>query len=110
MQRHHDFPVDQTQLLPELIYTRQEPPNETRRALGPLPGRRKELKEFSSSRIQVLNKGLALEGEAGTELVGSLVKLLGIKGGTKAKGNTLAEEDVVAEGGDTVVVDLELYA
>lgn len=52
---------------------------------------------------------LCLEGKAGTNLVGSLVKLLGIKRETKSKGGTWAEEDVVGEGGDTTVVDLGLH-
>jgi hypothetical protein len=40
--------------------------------------------------------------------VGSLVKLLGVERATEAKGNTLAEEDVVGESSDTTVVDLGL--
>lgn len=51
---------------------------------------------------------LALESEAGAQLVGSLVKLLGIKRATEAQGNTLTEEDVVANGSNTAVVELEL--
>lgn len=41
--------------------------------------------------------------------MGGLVELLGIEGGTDAEGDTLAEEDVVGNGGDTPVVDLALY-
>jgi hypothetical protein len=40
--------------------------------------------------------------------VGGLVKLLGIKGSTETQGDTGAEEDVVANGSDTTVVDLGL--
>lgn len=41
-------------------------------------------------------------------LVWGRVELLGVEGGTEAKGNTLAEEDVVGESGNTTVVDLGL--
>jgi hypothetical protein len=41
--------------------------------------------------------------------VGGLVELLGIKRSTNAEGDALAEEDVVADGGDTAVVDLGLF-
>jgi hypothetical protein len=51
---------------------------------------------------------LTLEGEASTELVGSLVELLGVERTTQAQGNTLAEEDVVGKSGNTAVVDLGL--
>lgn len=51
---------------------------------------------------------LCFEGEAGANLVGSLVEALGIKGSTKAEGDTRAEEDVVSQSGDTTVVDLGL--
>lgn len=54
-------------------------------------------------------RGLTLEGEAGTELVGSLVELLGIERATKTQGDTLTEEDVVGKGGNTTVVDLDLF-
>ncbi len=40
--------------------------------------------------------------------MGGLVELLGIKGGTDAEGDALAEENVVGDGGDTAVVDLGL--
>ena len=40
--------------------------------------------------------------------MGSLVELLGVERATKTQGNTLAEEDVVGNSGDTAVVDLEL--
>ena len=52
---------------------------------------------------------LGLEGEAGANLVGSLVQVLGIKGSTEAKGDTRAQEDVVGQGGNTTVVDLGLF-
>lgn len=52
---------------------------------------------------------LSLEGEAGTDLVGSLVKVLGIEGSTKAEGDTRAQENVVGQGGNTAVVDLGLF-
>lgn len=51
---------------------------------------------------------LTLKGEAGTELVGSLVELLGIERATKTQGDTLTEEDVVGKSGNTTVVDLDL--
>jgi len=52
---------------------------------------------------------LCFEGEGGADLVGSLVELLGIKGGAEAEGDAGAEEDVVGDGCDTTVVDLELF-
>lgn len=51
---------------------------------------------------------LTLKGEASTELVGSLVELLGIERATKTQGDTLTEEDVVGKSGNTTVVDLDL--
>lgn len=51
---------------------------------------------------------LGLEGEAGANLVGSLVQVLGIKGSTEAKGDTRAEENVVSQASNTAVVDLGL--
>lgn len=51
---------------------------------------------------------LTLEGEAGANFVGGLVKVLGIEGSSEAEGDTRAEEDVVGEGGNTAVVDLSL--
>jgi hypothetical protein len=51
---------------------------------------------------------LTLKGEAGTKLVGGLVKLLGVERATQAQGNTLAEEDVVGQSGHAAVVDLDL--
>jgi hypothetical protein len=52
---------------------------------------------------------LSLEGEAGANLVGSLVQVLGIERGTQAEGDTRAEENVVSQSGDTTVVDLGLF-
>lgn len=52
--------------------------------------------------------GLSLEGEAGADLVGGLVQVLGIEGSTQAEGDTGAQEDVVGQGGDTTVVNLGL--
>lgn len=43
-----------------------------------------------------------------TNLVGSLIKLLGIERSTETKGNTFSEEDVVSESSDATVVDLDL--
>lgn len=40
--------------------------------------------------------------------MGGLVQVLGIKGSTKAEGDTRAEENVVSQGGNTTVVDLGL--
>lgn len=51
---------------------------------------------------------LSLEGEAGADLVGGLVEVLGVEGSTQAEGHTRAQENVVAESGDTTVVDLGL--
>lgn len=56
-----------------------------------------------------LMRNLCVEDEGGTDLVGSLVELLGIKGGSEAKGDTRAEENVVGDSGDTTVVDLDLF-
>lgn len=44
----------------------------------------------------------------GAYLVGSLVELLGVERATETQGDTLAEEDVVADSGDTAVVELDL--
>lgn len=44
-----------------------------------------------------------------TYLVGGLVELLGVEGSANAEGDTLTEEDVVGNGGDTTVVDLALF-
>lgn len=51
---------------------------------------------------------LSLKGEAGANLVSSLVEVLGIEGSTKAQGDTRAKENVVGQSGDTAVVDLGL--
>lgn len=44
-----------------------------------------------------------------TNLVGSLVNLLGIERGANADGDTGAEEDVVGNGSNTTVVDFGLF-
>ena len=41
--------------------------------------------------------------------MGGLIELLGIKRGTDAEGDALAEEHVVGDGGDAAVVDLGLF-
>jgi len=51
---------------------------------------------------------LCFESEGGADLVGSLVELLGIKGGTEAEGHAGAEKNIVGDGCDTAVVDLDL--
>jgi len=51
---------------------------------------------------------LRLEGEAGADLVGGLVELLGIERSTNSESNSLTEENVVGNGSDTTVVDLAL--
>ena len=51
---------------------------------------------------------LGLEGEAGADLVGGLVELLGIERGANSESNSLTEENVVGNGSDTTVVDLTL--
>lgn len=51
---------------------------------------------------------LRLKGEAGANLVGGLVKLLGINGGAEAELDAVAEEDVVSESDDAAVVELDL--
>jgi len=51
---------------------------------------------------------LCFEGEGGADLVGSLVELLGIKGGAEAEGHAGAKEDIVGDGCDTAIVDLDL--
>jgi hypothetical protein len=43
-----------------------------------------------------------------TYLVGRFGKVLGIKRGSQAEGDTGTEEDVVCQSGDTTVVDLGL--
>ena len=42
--------------------------------------------------------------------MGSLVELLSIEGGAEAEGDTGAEEDVVGNGCNTAVVDLDLFS
>lgn len=40
--------------------------------------------------------------------MGSLIELLGIEGGAEAEGDTGAEENVVGNGSNTTVIDLDL--
>ena len=42
--------------------------------------------------------------------MGSLVELLGIKGSAEAEGDAGAEEDVVCNGCDTAIIDLDLLS
>jgi hypothetical protein len=44
----------------------------------------------------------------GTNLVGSLVELLGVERATETQGDALAEKDVVGKGSNAAVVDLDL--
>ena len=69
---------------------------------------RQQAEEREKNESQRASSGLRLEGEAGTDLVGGLVELLGVEGGAQAQGDAGAEEDVVGNGGDTAVVDLAL--
>lgn len=41
--------------------------------------------------------------------MGGLVELLGVERSTNAKGDALAEEDIVGDGGNATVVDLALF-
>lgn len=52
---------------------------------------------------------LCVEDKGGTDLVGGLIELLGIKGGSETESDTRAEKDVVGNSGDTTVVDLDLF-
>jgi hypothetical protein len=52
---------------------------------------------------------LTLKGEAGTNLVGSLVQVLGVKRGAETESDTRAEQNVVGKSSNTTVVDLDLY-
>ena len=54
-------------------------------------------------------EALCLEDEAGADLVGGLVELLGVEGGAEAERDAGAEEDVVGDSGDATVVDLDLF-
>ena len=53
---------------------------------------------------------LSLKREAGSNLVGSLVQVLGVKRCTKAQSDTRAKENIVCQGSNTTVVDLGLCA
>ena len=52
---------------------------------------------------------LTLEGERGADLVASLVELGGVEGKTEAEGGAGVELGAVGKGGDTAVVDLDLW-
>ena len=52
---------------------------------------------------------LALEGERGADLVAGLVELGGVEGKTEAEGGAGVELGAVGKGGDTAVVDLDLW-
>jgi len=52
---------------------------------------------------------LTLEGERGADLVAGLVELGGVEGETEAEGGAGVELGAVGEGGDTAVVDLDLW-
>lgn len=58
--------------------------------------------------VKMRRRRLTLESEASTDLVGSLVQVLGVEGSTEAEGDTRAEENVVSESGNTTVVNLGL--
>jgi len=64
--------------------------------------------EFHISTIRQYGRRLSLEGEAGANLVGGLVEVLGIERGTETEGDTGTEQDVVGQSGNTAVVDLGL--
>jgi len=51
---------------------------------------------------------LSHEGQAAANLLGGLVKLLGIERGSNAESYTGTEKDVVGDGGNTTVIDLSL--
>ena len=64
---------------------------------------------FESLLTQTSDTGhLSLEGEASTNLVGSLVQVLSVEGSTEAKSDTRAEENVVSQSSNAAVVDLGL--
>lgn len=52
---------------------------------------------------------LTLESERGTDLVAGLVELGGVEGKTEAEGGAGVELGAVGKGGDTAVVDLDLW-
>lgn len=68
---------------------------------------------FPTQSIEVSNKAeatsrLTLEGEAGADLMASLIELLCIEGAANAEGEALVYLDVVGELEDAAVVDLGL--
>jgi hypothetical protein len=52
---------------------------------------------------------LTLECKGGANLVASLVELGGVEGETEAEGGASVELGAVGKGGDTAVVDLDLW-
>jgi hypothetical protein len=52
---------------------------------------------------------LTLEGKGGADLVAGLVELGGVEGETEAEGGAGVELGAVGKGGDTAVVDLDLW-
>lgn len=80
--------------------------NARRQSIRYVPISRLWVNRLSSATVDSTN--LTLEGEAGANLVGGLVKVLGIEGSSEAEGDTWAKKDVVGEGGNTAVVDLSL--
>ena len=52
---------------------------------------------------------LTLEGEGSADLVAGLVELGGVEGETEAEGGAGVELGAVGKGGDTAVVDLDLW-
>ena len=64
---------------------------------------------FSSKyMIHIYMDSLTLEGEAGADLVGGLVELVGVERKTNAEGGAGVELGVVGKGSNTAVVDLGL--
>jgi hypothetical protein len=61
----------------------------------------------NSSSFHVIH--LTLEGERGADLVASLVELGGVEGQTEAESGAGVELGAVGKGGDTAVVDLDLW-
>jgi hypothetical protein len=76
--------------------------------IKPLKGPPSQIVLSYSSPLLYDLQNLCVENEADANLVGSLVKLLGIERATDTESNTGAEEDVVRDCSDTTVVDLGL--
>lgn len=65
---------------------------------------------FPPMLLAYISYGVSFEASIMTNLVGSLVDLLGIERGANADGDARAEENVVGDGGNTTVVDLGLFS